>query len=584
MDGATSISFIPISKSQKTTKLSNWIPCTECACPNHRLPSYPFNLPTKLSDNPDWARLSHSNDAPSPGEEGALLAMISSYNSQLQSLELEESVLQTLFHELKAQMKSLPHKTGTLHQQHARISEAIRERRRILSPVRRLPSEILHRFNNIHWNFHPTESALWSITGVSKRWRDVALTSPKLWSFVNISITDEAFDDLAYIRQLGLQLHRAIKYPLSVSICDIDAESSYEEIPQQLIAILFSFSSSIRELHLYLPSVLLSDLARLQLSLPLLESLVIICTDGIELPNYGQLRLFSFIPQLRSFQVIDVTNVQESFELPWHLVKEYRSDHVFHFEYPTRQIGPRAHEHLAILRNLVQVENCVLRLGDNSEDEFEDSVFPLVCPQLRSLELSSWSIADHYTHHSALQQVSDRLTLPALSVLKVSCAENDDEETEEVFTSICRLLLRSHSPITVFHLKHCRASPEDLLQLLRSAHTLEDVRLIDIRSRFVTTEVIEELTLDHSSSKDLMLPRLRTLYISGTKFSSQCLIRMVKSRWGSGEQMHGVERLLTVKMCGRYSRVDSFRETVLAQLKGCIEGGFSFEIGPCVSG
>ncbi|KAK0431411.1 hypothetical protein EV421DRAFT_170772 [Armillaria borealis] len=361
-------------------------------------------------------------------------------------------------------MKSLSHKTGTLHQQHARISEAIRERRRILSPVRRLPSEILHRifldtidfpvhhtqsgFNNIHWNFHPTESSLWSITGVSKRWRDVALTSPKLWSFVNISITDEAFDDLAYIRRLGLQLHRAIKYPLSVSICDIDAESSYEEIPQQLIAILFSFSSSIRELHLYLPSVLLSDLTRLQLSLPLLESLVIICTDGIELPNYGQLHLFSFIPRLRSLQVVDVTNVQESFELPWHLVKEYRSDHVFHFEYPTRQIGPRAHEHLAILRNLVHVENCVLRLGDNSEDEFEDSDFPLVCPQLRSLELSSWSIADHHTHHSALQQVSDRLTLPALSALKVSCAENDDEETEEVFTSICRLLLRSHSPIT----------------------------------------------------------------------------------------------------------------------------------------
>ncbi|PBK95124.1 hypothetical protein ARMGADRAFT_787147 [Armillaria gallica] len=580
------------------TKLSDWVPCKECACPNHHLPSYEVNLQTKLSDNPDWARLSHSNDAPSPGEESALLAMISSCDSQLQSLELEESVLQTLFHDLKAQMKFLSHEMGTLRQQRGLISEAIRESRRILSPVRRLPSEILYRifldtidfpvhytqsgFNNIHWNFHPTENSLWSITGVSKRWRDVALTSPKLWSFVNISITDEAFDDLAYIRRLGLQLHRAIKYPLSVSICDIDAESLYDEIPPQLIAILFSFASSIRELHLYLPSVLLSDLTRLQLSSPSLESLVIICTDGIELPNYGQLRLFSFIPQLRLLKLVDVTNVQASFDLPWHLVKEYRSDHIFHFEYPPRDIGSRAQEHLVILRNLAQVEKCVLRLGDASEDEFEGSLFPLVCPQLRSLELSSWSIED-YTKPSAFQQVADRLTLPALSVLKVSCSEMDDEETEEVFTSICRLLLRSHSPITVFHLNHCQASSGDLLQLFHSVHTLEDVRLIDIRSRFVTTEVIEELTLDHSSSKALVLPRLRTLYISGTKFSSQCLIRMVKSRWGSGEQMHGVERLLTVKMCGKYSRADSFRETVLAELKGCTEGGFSFEIGPYVS-
>ncbi|KAK0240989.1 hypothetical protein EDD85DRAFT_992307 [Armillaria nabsnona] len=512
------------------TRLSDWVPCKECACPNHHLPSYEVNLQTKLSDNPDWARLSHSNDAPSPGEESALLAMISSCDSQLQSLELEESVLQTLFHDLKAQMKFLSHEMGTLRQQRGRISEAIRESRRILSPVRRLPSEILYRIflDTIDFpNFHPTESSLWSITGVSKRWRDVALTSPKLWSFVNISITDEAFDDLAYIRQLGLQLHRAIKYPLSVSICDIDAESSYDEIPPQLIAILFSFASSIRELHLYLPSVLLSDLTRLQLSSPSLESLVIICTDGIELPNYGQLRLFSFIPQLRLLKVVDVTNVQASFDLPWHLVKEYRSDHIFHFEYPSRDIGSRAQEHLVILRNLAQVEKCVLRLGDASEDEFEGSLFPLVCPQLRSLELSSWSIED-YTKPSAFQQVADRLTLPALSVLKVSCSEMDDEETEEVFTSICRLLLRSHSPITVFHLNHCQASSGDLLQLFHSAHTLEDVRLIDIRSRFVTTEVIEELTLDHSSSKALVLPRLRTLYIRVPSFH-----RNASSAWSS---------------------------------------------------
>ncbi len=81
-----------------------------------------------------------------------------------------------------------------------------------------------------------------------------------------------------------------------------------------------------------------------------------------------------------------------------------------------------------------------------------------------------------------------------------------------------------------------------------------------------------------------MLPRLHTLYISGTaKFSSQYLIRMVGFRWSSGERARGVERLLTLKMCGRYLKADGFRQKILTALKGCIEEGFSFEIGLCVS-
>ncbi|PBK65036.1 hypothetical protein ARMSODRAFT_1087663 [Armillaria solidipes] len=162
--------------------------------------------------------------------------------------------------------------------------------------------------------------------------------------------------------------------------------------------------------------------------------------------------------------------------------------------------------------------------------------------------------------------------------------EGDSEETEAVFTSICHLLLRSHSAITVFHLYHCRVLSGDLLQLFRSTPTLEDVRLIRTNSGPVTAEIIDELTLDHSPSKALVLLRLHTLYISGTaKFSSQYLIRMVKLRWGSGEQARGVERLLTLKMCRRYTNADGFRQKILAELKGCIEGGFSFEIGPYVS-
>ncbi|PBK65030.1 hypothetical protein ARMSODRAFT_449973 [Armillaria solidipes] len=83
------------------TKLSNWIPCTGCACPNHHLPSYTFNLPTKLSDNPNWAHLSHSNNAPSPGEESVLLATISLYDFSCKASNWRDPFFRHFFMNLK---------------------------------------------------------------------------------------------------------------------------------------------------------------------------------------------------------------------------------------------------------------------------------------------------------------------------------------------------------------------------------------------------------------------------------------------------------------------------------------------------
>ncbi len=234
--------------------------------------------------------------------------MISAYNEQMQGIELEKSNLEAFSLALKAQIVVVSQKIVALREEHARVTEAAREKRDLLSPVRRLPPEVLnHIFLNaidfpvqrtqivydqeaddqeaddqeadhpveLKWEFKPTGCSLWSFMEVSTQWRSVCLSSPRLWSYVNVFITDSNFADYSYIRQLGLQLDRSAKHPLSISICHITEESTAEALPPQLVTILFSFSTCIRELHLYLPWVLFCQMSHLRLSLPSLENLII---------------------------------------------------------------------------------------------------------------------------------------------------------------------------------------------------------------------------------------------------------------------------------------------------------------------
>ncbi|PBK73264.1 hypothetical protein ARMSODRAFT_1001402 [Armillaria solidipes] len=581
---------------------SIWAPCSECPCPNHHLPSCTFTVELSLSDDPEWMHLTRSNNPPSQYEEMVLSTMISAYDEQIQGIELEKSNPEAFSLALKAQIVAVSQKIEALGEEHARVTEAFRERRDLLSPVRRLPPEVLnHIFLNtidfpvprtpiVHnavkeeaieispnWEFNATESSLWSITGVSTKWRSVSLSSPRLWSYVNIMITDSNFADYSYIRQLGLQLDRSAKYPLSMSICHIAEESTAEALPLQLVAILFSFSTCIRELHLFLPWTLFCQMAPLHLSLPSLENLIILCTDGIYLVESLNLRLLSFAPKLQSLEVVDLVDPQERFELPWRQLKMYRSDHAYQPVYPFRHIGPRAHHHLNVLRKLQQVEECVLRFGDSSEeDEFGNEVYPLICPQLHILDISSWNI-DYAEQDSVFQQVADRLVLPGLSVLKVACSQRDNYETPDVFTSICHLLQRSQSPITVLHFDHGRILTKDLLQLFRSAPTLEDLRLTRLGNGVFTQKVMEKLTLDHASSEDLVLPHLRTLYMPSEIVNITDLVRMVRSRRIS-DYSGRFNRLQTLRLCGNFPDSCPGLDTAISDLKHYYAEGFSFGI------
>ncbi|KAG7442546.1 uncharacterized protein BT62DRAFT_374728 [Guyanagaster necrorhizus] len=323
----------------------NWSPCTGCTCPNHNLPSRNFSPNRHTLDDPNLSRLMCSNDEPIESEVATLHAMTASYEAEIQDINAEESRLAQFISYMKNRISLAEQKAKALCQERQRISEAIIEKKRLFHPIRRLSAEILLRIfrstidfpisrtfseENDQWEFHPSDSMLWSIEMVCRRWSVVSLSFPELWSFVNVVITDSNFGEdyhgIAYVRRLGMQLARSKLHRLSLSILNDYSHSSFNSLPPALVAILFAISGRVDCLHLYLPAIMFSKIPSLHLPMPSLTNLCLIAMDGEATDDYHDMDLFH-CPLLRELHVVDIFNVSGSFALPWAQITTFTHDH-----------------------------------------------------------------------------------------------------------------------------------------------------------------------------------------------------------------------------------------------------------------
>ncbi|KAK0184176.1 hypothetical protein F5146DRAFT_1076260 [Armillaria mellea] len=476
----------------------NWSPCTGCACPNHSLPSHDFPPDRHSLGDSNLARLAGSNDRPSDSEMATLQAMISSYAADIRNINVEESHLAQFIADMKACISRAEQNVDALRQERQSISDAITERKRILNPVRRLPAEVLLRIfrqtttfpmPRFHsedeekegWAIHPPKNILWTIEGVCKPWNMVVVSFPELWSSINIVITDDNFSDtargIAYSRLLGTQLDRSRNQLLSLCIWNDDDHSSIIKLPTAIAIILFSFSTRLQSLHLYLPAQIISEIPSLHLTLPSLNELSIFPTNLGAIEHYQGLDLFR-CPNLRSIHVVDMVAPLFHFELPWTQVTTFTSDSASYSEHPS---GPNPRTCLLAMQKLTQLEECHLRLELETPD-FEGGwtgePLPVVCSDLRVLALSSWG----FVGHMPLKELVDEIVAPALTQLQIVCCQHYyQRDSEETFTAVRDLLERSGPPpITTLHFNHGCVLKEDLLQILKACPTLEDIRLTDI--------------------------------------------------------------------------------------------------------
>ncbi|PBK92874.1 hypothetical protein ARMGADRAFT_1080084 [Armillaria gallica] len=537
-----------------------WSPraCSSCDCPNHYSPTTSCDEETAHA-GPTFDNLLRSNDPPSPSEECELRDSISVAEARVAAIDIHVATLKKLQQALSSQLASIRAELDGLDSERGKVVARIAEHKCLLSPLRRLPPEILYNIflgtiifpipqvqpqrDGYSWDFHPSESALFSIELVCKTWHRAALGFPELWSSITISLSDDnlSTSNFRYVRQLACQAARARCRPLSIRICAGSGQTSARSLPPQLCVFLFSIQDRIQSLYLYLPAAMFTFVASLQLYLPILRNLTLLSTNGEEFQKLSRTKLFGDTPLLNALETVDIRNVASAIDLPYNQITHYSTYHVFH-RYCNP--GPATSDILRVLSKLENLEECDLRCELRSAQLEEDT--PQTCQKLRTLTLSSWA---YVYPRSVLAQILDALVIPQVSTLKVDCCvdEGHERDTEKTFTAIRGIITRSQSPLTTFHFTHGNIDETDLLGFFRSASsTLQEVKLLDVGPMALTDGILAPLVI--SDADNVLLPRLHTLRISGQmQFDANLFVEMVVSRWTC--KLPSFQRLRTIKLC-----------------------------------
>lgn len=206
-------------------------------------------------ENSNLAHLTRRNEETLPAEAATLKGMIDEYSECMTALDSRVVNLGELQTTFLQQVSLIDNEVEHILAEREKLSDAINFRKKLLSLVRSLPSGILCRI------FYETV-------------REVVLSFPELCSYLNVIVTDNNFfmRTYRYMRLLSRQLARSKQHRLTVMIHRDAEESNSHELPEALIAPLFSASERIQVLFLAMFFAAFSSLPPLRLSFPSLST------------------------------------------------------------------------------------------------------------------------------------------------------------------------------------------------------------------------------------------------------------------------------------------------------------------------
>ncbi|KAJ7780094.1 hypothetical protein DFH07DRAFT_793748 [Mycena maculata] len=207
------------------------------------------------------SKLMHTNEPPVSPESKSIQSVVSRTGTRLTYLEAEISLL-------KDRLKELEDERSALSEYHAQNTV-------ILSPLRRMPPEVLGEI--FSWTVpslaelvdreeSDIECSPWVLTHVSHRWRAIALSTPSLWSLLYISFPRDYPPAMVKTR-----LERAQK----LKIHFFGRQEHDPRLQIEMFKFLSEHSQRWEELSLQLTSDLVPLLDSLRDRLPLLRRLSI---------------------------------------------------------------------------------------------------------------------------------------------------------------------------------------------------------------------------------------------------------------------------------------------------------------------
>ncbi|KAJ7894821.1 hypothetical protein B0H13DRAFT_2035750 [Mycena leptocephala] len=260
---------------------------------------------------------------------------------------------------------------------------------------------------------------------ICQKWRDIALSTPSLWTSISLTITNNAAPDRR-LRLLETWLARSRACPLSISITDNSRQYNGASFTHRFVDAIVPHHRRWQVLRLQMAY---SDLPQVEGELSLLRELEI-SVNHCWTPNRS-LRKFLRAPKLQTVTQNGIYRRLALFPLPW---KQLTTLSVSQ--------GTSLEHVVQILRITSNLTYFAAQLAcyswERGEMEMVDipSIPPLI--HLRILDLYPKS----NTTRTLQRQLLDLLTLPALNYLNIS---------EPLVSTVVRLINRSRCPFNALY-------------------------------------------------------------------------------------------------------------------------------------
>ncbi|KAF7359267.1 hypothetical protein MSAN_01269000 [Mycena sanguinolenta] len=336
---------------------------------------------------------------------------------------------------------------------------------------------------------------------ISRHWRAIALSTPRLWNSIFLNCKDDKVRD--NIALCDTWLKRSGSLPLSIRFrrpyhsTGGPAPRAFHEW-QDLIMTILPYARRWRLLDLDDVPLASSDVfCGLSDSLPVLEALSIDCGSAVKLSSGLCARLRS-APKLRLFHFTSIgTSVNEWQTLPW--------SQLTHIDVG----GCSAYDCLYILSVAATAVACRFSIERDSTSEHP----PVSHSALQTLKIYGYRI---------LELIWNNLTCPRLSTLEI--------ETGSSFHDIPSFLARSGAVIQNFALSGCNMDDTRFTACLRTMPGLRRLNISEDGACAQFTDLVWE-SLTWTADSPPLLPNLESLrLVGGYGFSHKAAVRMLESR------------------------------------------------------
>jgi hypothetical protein len=323
-----------------------------------------------------------------------------------------------------------------------------------------------------------TEFMSWSLSQVSRHWRQVALASPEIWSHVSILICephDSTPWDISSLALLNLQLTRSASHPLNVAIRSNVIFSYFHPLFQ---GILFH-SQRWKHLYVSLPPTSFTIFRQVYRILPQLQHLCVEYKQTLnETIDFDSLRAeldnFGSAPKLHSISIDAnlLASQTSSNALPTLTrgITRYRV-------YPSRIVDMTSLYPATYLNALKHLPNLRSWSALCTYNSWHPSAQGLGLIMLDMKDLTSITLREDLTLNwsiGAMKQIMENLKAPALQQLSL---EGDLNET--CISSVVEFVERSECTLKKLTLVDAAENPggTSLLPLLETASSLVELSL-----------------------------------------------------------------------------------------------------------